>query len=139
MKKITLESGHEILIDAEDFDLVSRLHLFVNARGGVSIRGRNQYLFRALVEVPPDHTVDYRNRDRWDLRKQNLKVRAVKPETKIRWSQLAGSCYVSKADCKTCPVPKMQLETLYHGCQVPKAVKWLLENAGLPPESMLPL
>jgi hypothetical protein len=86
MQQIPLSQGQIALVDDEDFDRIAQYHWCYrgerNSGQGYAIRHdkdgkkyRTVYLHREIVGlVPPEHEVIFRNGDRLDCRRENLRV-----------------------------------------------------------------
>jgi hypothetical protein len=86
MQQIPLSQNQVAIVDDEDFDRLKDFRWFYRGeRGGKQgyairhekegRRYKTQYLHReVVVPVPPGHKVIFRNRDKLDCRKENLRV-----------------------------------------------------------------
>lgn len=80
MISIDVGKGCIALIDDEDFSEVSKYTWRIRPDGYVQRtwiedgRTEHELLHRFVTQASPDHVVDHENRDRWDCRKENLRV-----------------------------------------------------------------
>jgi HNH endonuclease len=89
MQTITLSQNQSAIVDDEDFEGLQGFRWFYrgerDAKQGYAIRHRKegkktktQYLHREIVgPVPPGHEVIFRNGDKLDCRKENLRIATI--------------------------------------------------------------
>lgn len=81
--KIISSNGYEILVDAEDFDLLNKYSWWVSVRGkrigvfrSTKVNGKNKtiQMHREIMQPEADLVVDHINRNRLDNRRCNLRI-----------------------------------------------------------------
>jgi hypothetical protein len=89
MQTITLSQNQSAIVDDEDFDRLQGFRWFYrgerDGKQGYALRHRkegkktkSQYLHREIVgPVPPKHEVIFRNGDKLDCRKENLRIATI--------------------------------------------------------------
>jgi hypothetical protein len=81
VKEIIISDGSSVIIDAEDYEMLSKWKWSANGNG-YAVRNeryepkkyRKQYLHRAIINAKPGEYVDHINGDTLDNRKENLRI-----------------------------------------------------------------
>jgi hypothetical protein len=77
-KTITLSSGRECLVDAEDFEWLSKNKWSDDSKGYAirKARGKNttEKMHRLIMNAKPNEQIDHINGMPWDNRKENLRI-----------------------------------------------------------------
>ncbi len=80
MKKISLSSGHDTLVDDDDYNKYSKHNWWLNCNGYTYRQVQNNYkvktifLHRIVAETPEGLDTDHINRNKLDNRRSNLRV-----------------------------------------------------------------
>ena len=98
MKEIYITRGCKTIVDDEDFEWLNQWKWYISAWRVVSRKETNRTIFmhKMLISVPEGYTVDHKNGDRLDNRKENLRKANVfqqahnRPKTSLNKSGFKG-------------------------------------------------
>jgi hypothetical protein len=103
MKKIELKTGHVVLIDSDDYELVKNISWHMHPQGYAQGKiGRKNVLMHRMILQPPDGMdSDHINGNKLDNRRSNLRAvtRSLNAQNKPAYSgrKYKGVCFHKRA------------------------------------------
>lgn len=75
-RTIHLKTGEKVLVDSEDFEGLNALSWRLHTEGYAvgSVKGQTLYMHRMILDAPSATSVDHKNHNRLDNRRDNLRV-----------------------------------------------------------------